>query len=186
MKWFEQYIKLRYVLPLSLVAIIGFLLIQGLRRDPTVLPSALINRPFPGLMLPEVFSQHPQYLPAVFQGNVALIHIWATWCPVCQAELPLLQELAKQPHIQLYSIVYKDSRHHILSWLQQVSNPYLSLWLDEAGAAGIELGVYGVPELYIVDKRGRIRYRHAGKLSMALIQQTLLPLVKQLNQECCA
>lgn len=179
----RQLLTVKYIIPFGLIAVLGFILFQGLQRDPSELPSALIDKPLPTLSLPEIFSGEIQDLPQILQGRVTLINIWATWCQSCQIEQPLLKQLTRQSNVNLYGIVYKDSRSKALQWLSSSGNPYQEVWLDETGNAGIELGVYGTPELYVIDKQGIIRYRHAGILSDELINKKILPLVENLNKE---
>jgi len=183
LKRFKKIFTIRYILPLSLLLLVGYLLLVSLSNDPSKLPSALKNKPLPTLTLKEIFSDRPESIAQTIQGQVTIINIWSTWCPSCKTEYPLIKKLAKEPHINLTSIVYKDSRSRALTWLSKNGNPYQHVWLDEDGSAGIELGIYGTPELFIVDKQGIVRYRYAGAIRTTTIENNILPLVGQLLNE---
>lgn len=179
---FKQILSIKFIIPLCLIIIIGLIFAEGLQRDPSELPSVMIDKPLPSLNLPNLLTNKTENLNQALQGQVTLLSIWATWCNVCLVELPALKQLAEQPEVHLQSIVYKDSRSRALKWLAQYGNPFTDVWLDETGEAAIELGVYGTPELYLIDQHGKIRYRHSGAITEKLIKKQILPLVNQLNQ----
>ncbi len=168
-------------LPLvGFVALLG-LLWQGLGKDPTLLPSALLDHPLPPFRAPTLADPQRFVTPVDLQGNIALLNVWATWCPTCQAEHAALKMLAGQGVI-IYGVNYKDDRDKALQWLQQLGDPYRFNIDDAAGQLGIDLGVYGAPETYLLDARGVIRYRHVGALDERVWQEDFLPRIRVLEE----
>ena len=173
----------RYWLPLAVLALlIGFLAL-GLTMDPRKLPSPLLGKPAPAFNLPSLQDPSRSFSTQQFLGEVCLVNVWASWCMACRDEHPLLLELARREDILLYGLNYKDEREAALTWLAQFGNPYRDSVFDAQGTAGLDWGVYGVPETFVLDRRGRIRYKHVGALTSEDLQQKLLPLVQTLRQE---
>lgn len=148
-------------LPLVIFFGLGFFLWKGLSLDPRELPSALIDRPMPAFELPSLTDPARSLTVADLKGETALVNVWATWCPTCKEEHAFLNELAEQG-VVIYGINYKDEPVKATSWLQRYLNPYKDVILDKEGSLGLDLGVYGAPETYIIDAQGTIRYRHVG------------------------
>ena len=153
--------KLLLFIPLIAFIGLGFFLYKGLYMDPRKLPSALIDRPMPAFELPSLTQLDRNLTQEDLKGDIALVNVWATWCPTCKEEHQYLNELARQG-VVIYGINYKDDPVKADQWLKRYLNPYRVVVLDQEGRLGLDLGVYGAPETYIVDKNGTIRYRHVG------------------------
>ena len=169
-------------LPLAAFLVLLLLLRQGLDNDPTLLPSALIDQPLPKFSAPALAEPQRTVTPADLQGHIALLNVWATWCPTCLAEHAALKALADQG-VVIYGVNYKDDPDKARQWLQQFGDPYRLTINDEAGQLGIDLGVYGAPETYLLDARGVIRYRHVGALDDQVWREKFLPRIQALEQE---
>ena len=124
MKKLKSFFTIRYLIPICLITVMGYIFAQGLKNDPHELPSALVDKPFPTLELNNVFSNNMESLNQVMKDKVILLNIWATWCKTCQTEMPALKQLSKETNVNLYSIAYKDSRSRVLSWLTKFGNPF--------------------------------------------------------------
>ncbi len=170
----------RFLAPLLAFLALAGLLYKGLSLDPREVPSPLIDKPAPTFSLPRL--QQPEVLlgNADFAGKVSLFNVWATWCVACRQEHPVLMELA-QRGIPIYGLNYKDVRSDAQRWLQRFGNPYLANAFDEEGRVGIDWGVYGTPETFIVDKQGIIRHKHIGPLTQKSVDEEILPLIKKLR-----
>ncbi|MFM9915128.1 MAG: DsbE family thiol:disulfide interchange protein [Rhizobacter sp.] len=172
----------RYLLPLLVfVLLVGFLAI-GLKRDPHEVPSPLIDKPAPAFSLPQLDSPDQRVSAKDLLGQVWLLNVWASWCVACRQEHPLLVDLSKTGQVRLYGLNYKDKREDALGWLQQFGNPYLKSMSDTEGLVGIDYGVYGVPETFVIDKQGVIRYKQIGPVTPEALRDTLLPLVAKLEK----
>jgi cytochrome c biogenesis protein CcmG/thiol:disulfide interchange protein DsbE len=150
-------------------------------RDPHLLPSALIDKPAPAFDL-AALGGGPALARDALKGQVVLVNFFASWCVPCRVEQPLLMRIAEEEHLPLYGIAYKDKPENTAAFLKQLGDPYRAVGLDREGRTGIDFGVYGVPETYVIDKTGRIRYRHVGPLTAEVLDQQLLPLVKKLGR----
>jgi len=153
--------RLKLYLPLALFALLAGLLYRGLNNDPTELPSALIDRPFPAFELQSVESADTLYTLAQLRGEVTLVNVWATWCFACRLEHAMLNQLAEQG-VRIVGLNYKDSRPAALRWLQERGDPYQLNLFDPRGELGFDLGVYGAPETYLLDAEGIVRHRRVG------------------------
>ena len=171
--------RLKLFLPLILFGILALLLVRGLFLDPKELPSALIDKPFPEFSLPALGREEILDKRAV-TGQVALFNVWATWCVACRVEHPYLTDLAKQG-VAIYGINYKDEDAAALGWLQELGDPYIASIADREGNLGIDLGVYGAPETYVVDAEGVVRYRHVGVVDERVWTTVLQPVYAQLQ-----
>ena len=171
----------RHLWPLALFLLLVALLGIGLGLKPREVPSPLLNRPMPQFSLPVLDQPERSLGPQDLLGKVYLINVWASWCVACQAEHPLLVDLARAGVVPIYGLNYKDGREDALRWLDKHGNPYLQSLFDAAGQVGLDLGVYGVPETYVVDRDGVIRHKHTGALTLDVLRQTLLPLLGQLD-----
>ena len=169
-------------LPLAGFLILLVLLWRGLGNDPTLLPSTLIDRPLPKFSAPALIEPQRVVTPVDLKGNIALLNVWATWCPTCLAEHATLKALAGQGMV-IYGVNYKDDPDKARQWLRQFGDPYRLTINDEAGQLGIDLGVYGAPETYLLDARGVIRYRHVGELNERVWRENFLPRIQALEQE---
>jgi len=174
--------KAFYLLPLLafLTLITWFGLALRPDHDPEILPSALIDKPAPVFDL-ATLGGGPNLALSALKGQVVLVNFFASWCAPCRVEHPILMRLAAQDHVALYGIDYKDRPEDAKRILAQLGDPYHAVGLDPDGTTGIDFGVYGVPETYVIDKTGQIRKRFVGPLTEEALQQELLPLLKSLN-----
>ena len=177
--------RLRYLVPVFLfVALAAALGVQLLTGDPGKVPSALIDKPVPAFSLPPVqgFEEAGGFATAdLGKGEIALVNIFASWCGPCRVEHPLLMALAEAGTVPLYGINYRDAPDDAERWLGRLGNPYTLMGADRDGRTGIDWGVYGVPETFVVDGAGRIRHRHVGVLSRHDLDETILPLIEDLR-----
>ena len=173
--------RLLYLLPVVLFALVAGGFYAGLGIDSNVLPSALINEEAPQFDLPPLPGHDKGFSSADLQGHVSLVNAFASWCGPCRMEHPVLNALAETKQVPIYGIDYKDQSAAALDWIAALGDPYTSIGAD-SGRVGIDWGVYGVPETYVVDKTGHIRYKHVGPLSEDDIKDKILPLVARLQQ----
>jgi cytochrome c biogenesis protein CcmG/thiol:disulfide interchange protein DsbE len=171
----------RYLIPLGLfVVLVGFLAV-GLNLNPRELPSPLIDKPAPAFKVPQLHAPDKSIARDDLKGKVWLLNVWASWCVSCRQEHPVLVELAKSNAVPIYGLNYKDQREAGLAWLGQHGNPYVISAFDQYGRVGIDFGVYGVPETFLIDKNGIVRYKHTGPITLDAVQNLILPKVKELN-----
>ncbi|RFU49016.1 DsbE family thiol:disulfide interchange protein [Paraburkholderia sp. DHOC27] len=173
----------RFLLPLLGFAMLVMVLAAGLRNDPRRLPSALIGQPAPYFDLPRLQTPDQRFSPRTLLGKVWILNVWASWCESCRDEHALLVDLAALGIAPLYGLDYKDERGPALQWLAAAGDPYTASAVDRTGGTGIDYGVYGVPETFVIDRRGVVRYRQAGPLTPQSLNGTILPLVTQLQRE---
>ncbi|MGI8734338.1 MAG: DsbE family thiol:disulfide interchange protein [Pyrinomonadaceae bacterium] len=172
----------RFVLPLAIFVVLVVFLAIGLGHDPHEVPSPLINKAAPAFQLPQLHEPAKTFSPQEMRGKVWLFNVWASWCISCREEHPLLLELARSGAVPIYGLNYKDERQEALAWLNDLGNPYLLSAADLDGRVGIDYGVYGAPETYLIDRDGVIRFKHIGPLTPDVLQGKLLPLVKDLSK----
>ncbi|MBE8717479.1 DsbE family thiol:disulfide interchange protein [Cellvibrio polysaccharolyticus] len=153
--------RIKLFIPLAVFVVLGILFWQGLKLDPTAMPSALLDKPVPVFSLPSLEDPEKPVTRDIFKGKTSLMNVWATWCPTCYAEHAYLVKLAEQG-IPIVGVNYKDDVPAAQRWLRELHNPYIINILDADGRFGIDLGVYGAPETYVVDENGVIRYKHVG------------------------
>lgn len=166
--------RLKLFLPLVAFLALGGLLWRGLALDPSALPSALLGRPLPEFDLPELGAEASLTRMDVV-GETALLNVWATWCYSCRVEHPFLLKLAEQG-VPIFGLNYKDESGPAQQWLSQLGNPYRRVIEDREGRLGLDLGVYGAPETYVIAADGTVQYRHVGVLNEAVWSTTLAPL----------
>ncbi|MBB6227139.1 cytochrome c biogenesis protein CcmG/thiol:disulfide interchange protein DsbE [Polymorphobacter multimanifer] len=177
--------RLLFLLPI--LAFVGLFAVfgVGLTHDPKLLPSQLIDRPLPEFELPgiaEAPGGGPGFASASIRGEPALLNVFASWCAACPQEHPVLTRIAEEG-VPVYGLAWKDVPADSRGWLEKWGNPYVKVAADEAGRTAIDLGVTGVPETFIVDKRGRVRYKQIGPISPEQWTDTLKPLLAQLRAE---
>ncbi|MBX9716609.1 MAG: DsbE family thiol:disulfide interchange protein [Burkholderiaceae bacterium] len=172
----------RYLLPLLVFVVMAGFLAIGLKLDPREVPSPLIGKPAPAFDLPQLAAPDQRLAAKDLRGQVWLLNVWASWCVACRQEHPLLVDLAKTGQVKLYGLNYKDKRDDALGWLAKYGNPYLQSVSDTEGLVGIDYGVYGVPETFVIDKQGVIRFKQIGPVTPEALRDKLLPLVAQLEQ----
>jgi cytochrome c biogenesis protein CcmG, thiol:disulfide interchange protein DsbE len=171
----------RYLIPLGVfLVMLGFLAV-GLGLNPREVPSPLINKPAPAFTLPTLAAPEKSISLQDLRGKVWILNVWASWCVACRVEHPLFVEFAKTGAVPIYGLNYKDKRDDAVRWLGNFGNPYQQSLVDSEGLVGIDFGVYGVPETFVIDKAGVIRLKHIGPVTPEVLQGTILPLVKKLN-----
>jgi cytochrome c biogenesis protein CcmG/thiol:disulfide interchange protein DsbE len=171
----------RGLIPLAVfVVLVGFLW-AGLKLNPSEVPSPLIDKPAPMFSLPRLDDPGTAFGPAEMRGKVWLLNVWASWCVSCRQEHPLLVKLSATGEVPIYGLDYKDHPDDAKDWLARFGNPYTISIMDGDGRVGIDYGVYGVPETYLIDKEGVIRYKQIGPLTPRIIEEVLLPKVRELN-----
>jgi cytochrome c biogenesis protein CcmG, thiol:disulfide interchange protein DsbE len=170
-----------YLLPVALFTALLAGFYVGLGRNPDVLPSPLIDKPAPQFALPPLKPGEKGLTTADLKGHVSIVNAFASWCAPCRQEHAVLNALAATKRAPIYGIDYKDQPKVARAWIAELGDPYTRIGADD-GRVGIEWGVYGVPETYIVDKAGRIRYKHVGPLSEADLQRAILPLIARLEK----
>jgi cytochrome c biogenesis protein CcmG/thiol:disulfide interchange protein DsbE len=174
---------LKYLIPLVIFIVMGIFLAIGLKLNPTEIPSPFLGKPAPAFSAATLDNPEQKLAPENLQGKVWLFNVWASWCVSCRAEHPVLNELAKQKAALIVGLNYKDAREDALNWLARLGNPYDVSVTDQEGRIGIDWGVYGVPETFVVDKKGIIRHKHTGPVTSETVRQTLLPLIAKLQAE---
>jgi cytochrome c biogenesis protein CcmG/thiol:disulfide interchange protein DsbE len=171
----------RYLLPLAIFLVLAVFLAIGLSLDPRQVPSPLIDKPAPSFRLTQLRDSSKTVAVEDLRGQVWLLNVWASWCTPCLEEHPRLLELAKARSVRIVGLNYKDSRDAALKWLARHGDPYSAILVDPDGRVGIDYGVYGVPETFVIDKHGIIRYKHIGPMTSEAVQDTILPLVRRLQ-----
>lgn len=172
---------MRYFLPLVAMALIGLLFWVGLGLQPALVPSPLIDRPVPEFTLPLLKDPDSSFTHEQLRGRTTLVHVWATWCVTCRAEHPTLLAFARRGLVPVIGLNYRDDRAEALRWLAVLGDPYERTMYDPSGSAGIDWGVYGTPETFIVDADGIIRYKHVGPLTGEIIDTQVVPLIRSLQ-----
>ena len=160
----------RYLLPLGVVIVLFGFLAVGLNLNPREVPSPLIDKPAPDFTLPALSNPQNNLSRSDLVQEVSLFNVWASWCVACREEHPVLMELARQDKVKIYGLNYKDLREDALRWLKQFGDPYVESAQDLEGQVGIDWGVYGVPETFIVDRQGSIRYKHIGPVTPEIVE----------------
>ncbi len=173
-----------YLLPVLVFVVIGAFLAFGLTRDPTVLPSALLDRPAPEFELPPIPGRDDHgFSRADLGGEPMLVNVWASWCVPCRVEHPLITRLAEEEGVIVNGLNYKDRAEDALAWLEELGDPFNYVGWDIDGRVGIEWGVYGVPETFVVDRDGTIVYKQVGQMTPRVINEIILPLIEKLRAE---
>lgn len=172
---------LRYIVPLAIFVVLAGFLYRGLSIDPKLVPSPLIGKPAPDFTLTTLRDPAQTISNKDLLGKVSLLNIWATWCVSCRAEHAVLVELAKTGQVDIYGLNYKDDRMQAQRWLEQLGDPYVANAFDADGRVGINWGVYGAPETFVIDSTGIIRHKHIGPLTVEILNEEILPLVNKLN-----
>ncbi|MFO1321864.1 MAG: DsbE family thiol:disulfide interchange protein [Burkholderiales bacterium] len=171
----------KFLVPLGIFVVLVVFLAIGLTLNPREVPSPLIDKAAPGFTLAQLHTPDKPLAPQDLRGKVWLLNVWASWCVSCRQEHPLLVELGKANVVPIVGLNYKDQRDAALKWLDEFGNPYVTSVMDKDGRVGIDYGVYGVPETFLIDKEGVIRYKQIGPITPEVLQNRILPLVKQLQ-----
>jgi cytochrome c biogenesis protein CcmG/thiol:disulfide interchange protein DsbE len=172
---------LRFLVPLAIFFILALFLFRGLSLDPKRVPSPLVGKPMPEFSLPRLKDPAATLSDSDLKGKVSVLNIWATWCVSCRAEHEVLLQLANTGMVNIYGLNYKDERAAAQQWLRQLGDPYVANAFDVDGRTGIDWGVYGAPETFIMDKQGMIRHKHIGPLTIDDLNTTILQLISELQ-----
>jgi cytochrome c biogenesis protein CcmG/thiol:disulfide interchange protein DsbE len=173
----------QYIVPGVLFAILVLFLVRGLNLDPREVPSPLIGKPAPSFTLPRLDDPAQKIGRDDMLGKVWMLNVWASWCVACREEHPVLVEYSRRKSVPVYGLNYKDGRAEAQRWLANFGNPYDASISDTDGRVGIDFGVYGVPETFVIDKRGVIRFKQIGPITPAALHDKIEPLLKQLNAD---
>ena len=173
----------RALIPFAIFLIMVGFLFKGLFLNPREVPSPLVGKPAPAFSLPRLDQPAKQFSPKDMLGQVWLFNVWASWCGACRDEHPLLVALAKTGLVPVVGMDYKDTATEAEQWLTERGNPYLLSAVDTDGRVGIDYGVYGVPETYVIDKAGVIVYKQIGPVTLESLRDDILPLVKRLQAQ---
>lgn len=168
------------LIPLALFLVIAGFLFAGLDLNPREVPSPLVGKAAPAFRLPVLHQPDKQFAPADMKGKPWMLNVWASWCVTCRDEHPVLVALAKQNVVPILGLNYKDQPEDAKRWLKQFGDPYVFSIMDADGRVGIDYGVYGVPETYVIDGAGVIRFKHIGALTPEIVSGKVLPLLKAL------
>lgn len=174
---------LKYLTPLALFIVMAVFLALGLNLNPRDIPSPLIDQPAPNFSLPVLSNASQTLNKDEMLGEVWLLNVWASWCVSCRSEHPVFNQLARKKLVKIVGLNYKDEPAAAKQWLAQLGNPYNLSVMDQEGRTGIDYGVYGVPETFVVDKKGIIRYKHTGPVSWQDVEKILVPMINQLKAE---
>jgi cytochrome c biogenesis protein CcmG, thiol:disulfide interchange protein DsbE len=166
---------------LGIFAGLVLLLAVGLRLNPREVPSPLIGKAAPAFELPLLMEPDKRFSEKTMLGKVWILNVWASWCPPCLVEHPVVTQVSRSGMAPVVGLNYKDTRDDALPWLKRNGDPYQLIVFDGNGRIGIDYGVYGVPETYVIDRQGIIRYKHIGPLTADVVQKEMAPLVRKLN-----
>jgi cytochrome c biogenesis protein CcmG, thiol:disulfide interchange protein DsbE len=172
----------RYLVPLAVFGVLVVFLAIGLGHDPREVPSPLINKPAPTFKLAQLEDPTKTFSAEDMRGKVWLLNVWASWCVTCRDEHPVLMEFAKTRAVPIYGLNHKDRREDGLGWLRDFGNPYVLSASDTDGRVSIDYGVYGVPETYLIDRNGIIRFKQVGPVTPEVVRDKILPLARDLNK----
>ncbi len=172
---------MRYLLPLGLFVALAVFLGIGLKLDPREVPSPFIDKPAPALELPTLFDNSKTISNSDLKGKPWILNVWASWCVACRQEHQIFVSYSRSKRVPLVGLNYKDAANDAKAWLQELGNPYDIIAFDLQGSAGIEWGVYGVPETFVIDAEGIVRYKHIGPVSPSTMKNTIIPLLQSLQ-----
>ena len=171
----------RALIPLAVFGVLVAFLAIGLRGNPRELPSALLDRPAPAFRVSTLASPTQAMGTQDLRGQVWVLNVWASWCTACRLEHPVLVDFARGGAVPVYDLNYKDKREDAQKWLSNFGDPYQQSFFDADGRVGMDFGVYGVPETYVIDREGMVRFKHTGALTPEVLEQQVLPLVRSLR-----
>lgn len=173
--------RLAALVPLAAFLVLGVFLGIGLTLNPREVPSPLIGKPVPEFSLPPVKGRTLGLASTDLKGEVSLVNVFASWCVACRAEHPLLMELKQKGVVPIHGLNYKDKPEDAEKWLAELGDPYTRTGADINGRVGIDWGVYGVPETFVIDREGRIVYKQIGPVNRDVLEKTILPLIRKLR-----
>lgn len=169
---------MRFMLPLAVFLGLAVMLGLGLQRDPRALESALLDQPVPIFDLPLLDDQGARLTPQTLRDKVWLLNVWASWCAPCRQELPILVEMSRKDQIAIYGLNYKDQSSKAQALLRVAGNPYVASAVDADGRVGMDFGIHAVPETFVIDAQGRVRYRHLGPVTQQVWEEKIMPVVR--------
>jgi cytochrome c biogenesis protein CcmG, thiol:disulfide interchange protein DsbE len=172
---------MKFIVPLAIFIVLVIVLAVGLKLDPRYVPSPLIDKPAPEFSLSSLDAPETTFTKQNFLGRPIILNVWASWCVACRDEHPLLVELAQDPALEIIGLNYKDARDDARAWLVQRGNPYRHTIFDPQGSLGLNLGVYGVPETFVIDAQGVIRHKRVGVLTPEIWRADFVPLLSRLR-----
>ncbi len=167
----------RYLIPVAIFGALIAIFVRGLALDPSELPSPLIGKPAPEFTLPELEDGTKTVSTADLKGKVSILNVWATWCVACRQEHPFLLRLAKRNEVAIYGLNWRDQASKANQWLRDLGDPYTATALDEPGNVGIDWGVYGAPETFLIGKDGTVLYKHISPLNEQVWQEEFVPRI---------
>ena len=174
--------KFRFLIPFAIFVTLVVFFVIGLTLKPREIPSPLINKPAPAFNLPQLHDPRQSFSVEAMRGQVWIFNVWASWCVACREEHPLWVEFARNNRLPIVGLNYKDQRPDALNWLSQLGDPYVVSVMDSEGRVGIDYGVYGVPETYVIDKQGVIRMKHIGPITPEVLHVKIRALVQELSK----
>lgn len=172
---------IRFLLPLGVFVALVALLGVGLSLNPREVPSPLVGKPLPEFSLAQLRAPDKTLSSADLTGRPSLLNAWATWCVECRREHPVLLDIARRGDLPIYGLNYKDQRSEALTWLERLGDPYVASAFDADGRVGIDLGVYGLPETFLIDAYGTIVHKHIGPISHEVWESEFLPILRRLE-----
>jgi cytochrome c biogenesis protein CcmG/thiol:disulfide interchange protein DsbE len=173
----------RFALPIFILAALVAVLVVGLKRDPTLVPSPLIGKPAPEFSLPRLDDPGQLLSKADLLGDVSLVNVWATWCGGCRQEHPFLVNLARTGGVRIYGLNWKDDVELARQWLDQLGNPYAATGVDPNGRSAIDWGVYGAPETFLLDAAGIVLYKHIAPLTTDVWETEFVPRIRKAREQ---
>ena len=176
--------RLVYLVPLSVFLVMAVYFAVGLTKDPKILPSALIDKPVPEFSLPPIEGGPGKGFSSadLRAGGVSVVNVFASWCGPCRTEHPFITRLAELKVAKVYGLNFKDNPKSALRWLRELGDPYAAHGADTDGRVSIDWGVYGIPETFIVDGQGTIRYKHVGPINEDILEDVILPVIEKLSR----
>jgi cytochrome c biogenesis protein CcmG/thiol:disulfide interchange protein DsbE len=171
----------QFIAPLALFGVLLGFLAMGLNLNPREVPSPLIGKPAPAFELARLDQPEVRITHADLQGQVWILNVWASWCVACLQEHPLLVDFARRSPVPIYGLNYKDKSDAGLAWLRRHGDPYKASLVDADGRVGIDFGVYGVPETFVIDKQGIVRFKQIGPVTPEVLRKQIEPLLRELN-----
>ena len=174
---------IKYVLPMLVFVLLTLLFVSGLHKDPSLVPSPLIGKPVPAFVLPQLADGSKTLTNNDLKGSVVLLNVWGSYCIPCREEHPLFMELHRHKVVDVYGLNYADDRANAIKYLETYGNPFKKVAFDKDSKVAIDFGVYGVPETYVIDQKGIIRYKKVGAISQKLLDSTILPMIEKLKRQ---
>jgi cytochrome c biogenesis protein CcmG/thiol:disulfide interchange protein DsbE len=175
--------KLKFFLPVLIFTVLVGIFYIGLYKDPTLVPSPFIGKPAPDFELPTLYDPSKKISKSDLLGQVSLVNVWASWCPGCAQEHEMLLEIARQGSVPILGLNWKDEAQPAKKWLQQRGNPYFEVAVDRDNITGIDWGVYGAPETFLLDANGIVQYKLIGPMTLTIWEQEFVPRIRAASEE---